>query len=733
MTRFSMARPLYWFALVCFFTCFTLVKTDERYALAIAVTAAVVLLLTLCVPMLRKVHALTVIFCAVLLGSLLVYVRFCMVAQPLKVFEDASERLTMRVEQVPQGDSKLYRVCVAEDDALPVGTTLAVSFANTETELSVHDVIEAEVSLFSPPEQLEYLRAEDVFMLGYVQGNVTVEPGSAPWYERLATRLRTNMLDGIYAACPDEQGDLLAAVCLGERASLSVSMEKDFRQSGLLHLLVVSGLHMSVLTGSLLAVLRCLRVHKRLSALIALAVLWLFMLMVGFTYSVIRAAVMLHFLIIGQSLRVRADARTSMAAALLLILLQNPYAAADVGFLLSFAATLGLVVLVPPVQTYCQTAPLLCEHPWLGKLLLAFWTPIAAMIFTAPVLACAFGMLSMLSPLANVLAGGATAVMLCMGMLGAVASCVPFLRVISAPVLYAAGLIGKWVLWVAEKVADVAVMQLQIRHVAVLLVIILIPVAVYWSGKLLGVRGVGRASVIGLATVLLCVGALEITARKTYFLRVDATDGSLAAVVENGESAVAIMGGEDYDACMAAYRFFSACRVGRFDALVILNGDTAITPVLSEMLSELSVETVIYPQADMDFTAGVDIDNRQSVENEVSLSLGSDITLSRKDDWWRVTAKDTRILIAPANGNVDTLPKDWRRAHVSILCGEVPKAVRLLDTRRAVALCAPQNVGYITAQLPWGEYPIHLSAIDGKTVLSTAGNGDVVAVNQYFL
>lgn len=733
MNSLVIRRPLYVFALVFFFMTVVLLGTNEQHGLRVAIIAAFSLWLVLCVPLLRHVTVLTVIICAVLVSSLLVYTRYMLTVQPLENLNDATAEVTLRVEQLPQGNSKLYRTSVVEGDVLPAGMRLCVSFADTETAPQQYDTVEGAVSLYLPSEQQSYLHGEDIFLLGYFEAETAITAGEVKWYERLAGKLRGEMLTGMYAALPDVEGDLLAAVCLGETTSLPENVEEDFRKSGLSHLLVVSGLHMTVLVGAMDRLLRFMKVRRGVALMITLSVLWLFMLMVGFGYSVIRSAVMLHFVLIGQTLRLRADARTSLAAALLLIVLQNPYAVQDVGFLLSFAATLGLVVLTPVANTLCKESAFLNMHAPARVVVFAFCTPLAAMAFTAPILAYAFGTLSLLSPLANVLTVWPTTVLLCVGMLGAVLYCIPGVSLLSKGFFLFAGSLAKWTIWVAEKIADISVAQLQIRHSVLVMLLILVPMAVYWSWKLLGKRGLRRALAVGVVLVLICGSALTVFSRKTVSVRVASAEETLATVIETGGRTMAIISGENYDACTAARYFLTSCGVDALEVLVVTDGDTTVTAALAELLETVPAKTVIYPHGNVDLTAGISGIIREPVEENVGFVLWNDMTLTLYNGWWQMTAGETRLLFAPADGNVKELPDDWRQAHLAVFCGEVPETVSLLETQYAVMLCAPQDVRYITGELPWGRYPIHLTAVDGDITLCTTGSGSIVTANRYYL
>ena len=158
--------------------------------------------------------------------------------------------------------------------------------------------------------------------------------------KRLSAALRQGMASG--------PAGVLAAMVTGDRTHLSKELRTAYRGAGLSHVLVVSGMHVSILCGDILSVLLPYRweqsyrrrrrrtVWKSLLALVLIGV-------TGFTPSVRRAAVAVWVSALGVWVWGPPDALTSLAAAGILMTAVNSYAVWDIGFELSFAAVVGTV------------------------------------------------------------------------------------------------------------------------------------------------------------------------------------------------------------------------------------------------------------------------------------------------------------------------------------------------------------------------------------------------------
>ena len=162
---------------------------------------------------------------------------------------------------------------------------------------------------------------------------------------RLQTRLSAALRQGM---APDQAG-VLAAMVVGDRSVLSSRLRKAYRGAGLSHVLVVSGMHVSILCGQALESLtprrdrRKLRSYasRRFHALLRAGMALLLVGVTGITPSVLRAAAAVWIGALGVWVYGPPDALTSLGVAGVLMTAGNSYAICDIGFELSFAAVLG--------------------------------------------------------------------------------------------------------------------------------------------------------------------------------------------------------------------------------------------------------------------------------------------------------------------------------------------------------------------------------------------------------
>ena len=190
---------------------------------------------------------------------------------------------------------------------------------------------------------------------------------------------------------------LACALLLGDKSTLSSDLQNQFQNLGISHTLAVSGLHLGILFCSLVWLFRKFGLPRWLHLPILLPLLLIYCIMVG-SPSVLRAGTMLLFLFAAYYFGRLQDSVTSLFVAVSAICLLSPYSILDVGLLLSFFATWGILLIVPVCAEKLRAIP---KFPrWV---LSALTVTLSATLFTLPLTVFYFGNWAVLSFAANLL------------------------------------------------------------------------------------------------------------------------------------------------------------------------------------------------------------------------------------------------------------------------------------------------------------------------------------------
>jgi competence protein ComEC len=169
----------------------------------------------------------------------------------------------------------------------------------------------------------------------------------------------------------DEPLKLLWAMTLGWRPALTGEVTAPFMESGTMHIFAISGLHIALIAGILVAILRAMQLPRFGCGAVIIPLIWFYTAATGWQPSAIRSTLMMTIVIGGWMLKRPGDLLNSLAAAAFIILLCDPRQLFQASFQLSFFVVLSIALFMPPLEKFCDR--LLAEDPMLPQELLPRW------------------------------------------------------------------------------------------------------------------------------------------------------------------------------------------------------------------------------------------------------------------------------------------------------------------------------------------------------------------------
>lgn len=189
------------------------------------------------------------------------------------------------------------------------------------------------------------LKEEDVEIISHDNSNIIL---------RKIYELRNLMKTKIEKLLPKETSGLCLGMLIGETSGIEENMQENFRDSNLSHILAVSGANVSYIIVSITYIFNKMCLRKRLSKIISIILLILFMLLTGCTSSVNRACIMAILMLIAELLYRKSDVYNNLAISALILLIMNPYSLLDIGFQLSYMGTIGIVFLHDKIGNFIK-------------------------------------------------------------------------------------------------------------------------------------------------------------------------------------------------------------------------------------------------------------------------------------------------------------------------------------------------------------------------------------------
>lgn len=338
-------------------------------------------------------------------------------------FADGRYRFPLEVHQVVAGGTVL-------DVPAKAVVTMRVRAAPGETTLIAYGSLLRLPGILERPspgrnpgdfDARTYYEANGITLMLRVvhRDSVTVLPGGGGtwWMRSLVLPARRMLLQSIDRTVGGEEGEFLKGLLVGERSGLSRSLRESFARSGTAHVLAVSGSNVAVIAGALFLLLEFLRTGRRMRILLTCLGIGFYMLLTGGQPPVVRAGVMATIVLCAGLVRERPHTLNSLGVAAAGILLYDPRQLFDIGFQLSFTAVLAIVLLYPPLNALIDRIAVrgLPARLLKAPLRLAALS-LAATIGTLPLTAIAFGRVSMIGLLSNIVVVPASGLSVILGL-----------------------------------------------------------------------------------------------------------------------------------------------------------------------------------------------------------------------------------------------------------------------------------------------------------------------------
>lgn len=514
---------------------------------------------------------------------------------------EGQRTLTATAEAYPTatryGKAVLVRVC---DDGV---TAPAVLYYQQDVEINPGDDISclAKIRAASPDDlgRDEYYASRGVWLTASCRENLKITQGKPSlryFPEYAAKRLK----DAVKAVFPAGASGFMTALLTGDKQDLSYRTRNELSLSGIYHVVAVSGMHVSLLSG--LVMLLCAG-KRRLAAALGLPLVWFFVLLTGANASSVRAGVMQTVLLLAPLMNRETDPPTAFAAALTLLLAQNPWALRNVGLLLSFSSTGGILLFSGPLFRAIAESNAFCHlkdnHPKLSRTLergvTAFCCSIAASAFSLPICAYYFQLFSLSGFLTNPLLLWLVSLVFSIGLpIAALAVIAPGLMAGPAWVL---ALPVRLILWAVHEISRLPYGAVTVENSYALVFAVFFYAALWlvcWRPK--KIKAVPAILAI-LGTYGLCMGlsALDYRSPAFCFTALDVGQGQCLVYTAGSQTSVLDCGGEKDKSGELAARYLTANGVFSVERLILTHLDADHCNGASQLLSRVAVRNLYLP------------------------------------------------------------------------------------------------------------------------------------------
>lgn len=708
----------------------------KNYELVAAATLFILFLISLLLKTARKQLTLPIAFFTIFISILVHYGYYHFNAAPAEALDGKDAVISGKICELPYKSYNRYYYIVQTDsvdiDGAPQNIKIRLSMSKA-LDADVYDRITGNVHLFLPSDEgtfttKNYYASKGIYLYSYLyeyENYETETVAQKPIYYYFL-KIRYHLIEALKTLLPKDQSAVAAGMLLGEKYMMDQDIKSDFRDIGVSHLFAVSGLHISFLGYFCMFIFTALKISKKWSCRLSCIGILCFMALTGFVPSAVRAGIMMIIYFLGSSFKAKADSLNSLGIAVFIISVSNPFAAGDVGFLLSFFATLGILLLAQKLDLLIRHVAASIAHG--GKVIRKIAAPasvtICATLFTLPITVLCFKRISLISIISNLILVTPAMFIMITALIAAILFFIPFLNFLSQFFALVCGILINFVMFVSSILskipfASVSTAQPFIKFcLSASLLLIAVALMLAKGTKFI------RLSFI-LSCIVLCTGILSYQMHMrnlTQLAILDVGDGCCAVLTKNNHAAILSCGGDKIKLSKMR-NYLQSKNVKKLDFLVLSDYSDETSYYAQNAIEEFSPGYIILPEDDsIDdklSRAITDSPNACFYNNHAQISLWDNINLITVNDgsegYLYLKINNTNTLIYPSCKNSYSIPDGYTNCGLFVF-SKTP------NNQYGV------NSGYsvISTSLEKSKEAVYDAVYANKVPIATAGDGDIV-------
>lgn len=350
---------------------------------------------------------------------------------------------------VDHGEYKSFTAEVRDCDGINNGKKVFMFYGGDET-LCMGDLIECDAKLksVSKSDFKAGNYAENIYLSANIN-DIKIKSGAQDKALFYLSRLQRGITNTLFENLSTDEAATLNAIVTGDKSYISSGFEGCVRGAGISHVLVVSGMHLSIIMIFVMGLLERFVYNRYAKALIMFILTVFIMALCGFTMSVVRSGV--TYILIAVSLIIGRDGEKSntLGAAVTLIMLFSPFAILSVSLQLSALSTFGVLAVAPAVMNaVCERISF--KNPLFFSILSLSVSSMCATLMTMPVVIPTFGYISVVAVISSIIIAPVVTVSLTSAFCGLVLSLIS--AVIAKPFFLVSGITAKYFNFMTEHI-----------------------------------------------------------------------------------------------------------------------------------------------------------------------------------------------------------------------------------------------------------------------------------------
>lgn len=680
-------RPFLTIGLVIFLVYFLCVNVSAAFAY-IAVAAGTVLLFLsfLLKKTFRSFLAYYLIFSLLLSGAVFAVSERISNNKSLKSFYGKQTVVTGTVKDYPEytGNRYYYYLDTESVGSLPVKTGMKLSSAenlgvlpydNVSFKANVYEIGSSEKSI-----KLYYF-SRGLFCGAYLDSDsqhIDVVGHSHSLGEKILS-LRLFIESRLTGKVRGENGAVCLALLTGDKSLLSDSRCNEFKKIGVSPVFAVSGLHLSVWILGLFKILDFFKVKKRVNSFVCILFTLFFILITGLSPSVCRAAVMTVMILAGNLFYRKPDSLNSLGLALFIICIFNVYSVSDLGLLLSFSATFGIITIMPLADRYIFSLfPDVLAFRILKILLTAVFVSLSATLGALPVTAFYIGYIPLITLISNITVSYVAVFCMIFSGFSVIFSGLPY---ISDAFAFLSSSFSGFIIKICDFYNSLSTPLLSLTGDYIRIIIVSTVCIFFFTAIIVK----NRQMYFKLVSVMTAACILVTSLISVFFNRnhltvhfVNVGNGIACVATDNVDKFVLISGSDDRYACSELSSVLNDINYKRIKTVILGSEDACYCPLALDLLRQYDYGSLLVPLKNQSLDAVTDSFKTTVSESRNILPWKNcriEYRVSSSYSLAFMRFFDTTVLILFSSVKNSEIPQEYLKSDYLVIDGYIPESI----------------------------------------------------------
>ncbi len=475
-------RPMFFAAIVC-----CIIGAVSFFSKSLAFISVIVALLALLIVVFKKKYKYLTVFVFIILFVCSLVFEFI----KIESINDFNGEL-IKGEFVVIEDSTTHdaynNVIIKEKDcdSLPHGTKILL-FDYKKTKLKCGDVVHATVKLNSIQKNSKYRVSnfsEGIYATANVQALVKINKHDV-FYNSIG-HVRQYVKNTISSHFSGDKAGLILAITTGDKTLLSDDFSHNIKTTGISHVIVVSGMHLSIIMAAIFLFIDNFFYNKYIRCALSVIIVFVIYSICGFTASITRAGAM--FIVAGFApiFNRDNDSLSSLLTAISIIVITMPFIVLNYSFLLSVVSTLAIIWIVPFYFNILNER-FNIKSLFLKAIISSALCSIFAVVFTLPIIIKVFGYVSIVGLITNLIINVPIIIALILNIIAILVNVFPITIYFSFPIFHLVGLCSQFCVYIVNQIAKlpitVAVLPKSAFWWSIIMIVCIIGYMYYYEYK----------------------------------------------------------------------------------------------------------------------------------------------------------------------------------------------------------------------------------------------------------